>query len=90
VKPAVARCPQAGQSTTETLLVMSFLMLLVFGLVHMSMLATTKYLVNFAAFSAARATLIGRSAQTGATSALTTTLRWSLPVAREDAARTIR
>ena len=91
VRPPVSRCSEAGQSTTETLLVMSFLMLLVFGVVHMAMLATTKYLVSFAAFNAARTAMIGRSAQTGASSALSM-LDWpgSSPVAEDNSARTIR
>jgi hypothetical protein len=54
---------------------MMFLMLLIFGFIHMAMLATTKQLVNFAAFSAARARMVGNSATAGATSALYY-LRW--------------
>lgn len=88
-QPRVSRGWERGQSTTETLLVMSFLMLLIFGFVHMSMLATTKYLVDFAAFSGARSALVGRSAQSGATAALST-LEWSSPSAQENTQRTIR
>src|SRR5262249_45633399 len=63
----------------ETLLMMMFLMLMVFGLIHLSMIATTKYMVNFAAFSAGRAAMIGNSAQVAAANALLY-VRWSGPV----------
>ena len=36
---------------------MSFLLLLIFGLIQISLLAATKYMVNLAAFSAARAVM---------------------------------
>jgi hypothetical protein len=55
---------------------MMFLLLLIFGFIHMAMLATTKLLVNFAAFSAARTQMVGGSAFAGAASALFY-LRWS-------------
>jgi Flp pilus assembly protein TadG len=83
------RTGERGQSTTETLLMMMFLMLLIFGVVHLSMLATTKYLVNFAAFSGARTAMIGGSAQAGAESALLY-LRWSKPAAHDNSSKTIR
>ena len=47
-----------GQSTTETMIVMSFLLLMIFGFVHFAMLTATKSLVNLAAFSAARAAMV--------------------------------
>ncbi len=42
---------------------MMFLLLLVFGLVHLTMLASTKLIVNFAAFSAGRSAMIVPRAQ---------------------------
>ena len=82
---------EQGQSATETLLVMMFLMLLVFGFIHLSMLATTKYLVNFAAFSEARTVMIGGESQNGAKSALLS-LHWagSTLSADDNTTRTIR
>lgn len=47
-----------GQAATETMIMMMFLFLMIFGLIHMSMLAATKYMVNFAAFSAARTIMV--------------------------------
>jgi hypothetical protein len=47
-----------GQAAVESAVMMSFLLLLVFGFVHFSMLATTKELVNYAAFSAARTLMV--------------------------------
>lgn len=48
----------AGQAMTETMMVMSFLLLMVFGFVHFSMLTATKSLVNLSAFTAARAAMV--------------------------------
>lgn len=47
-----------GQAMTETMIVMSFLLLMVFGFVHFAMLTATKSIVNLAAFSAARAAMV--------------------------------
>lgn len=47
-----------GQALMETLVMMSFLLLFVFGCVHLSLLAATKYMVNYAAFTAARTVLV--------------------------------
>jgi Flp pilus assembly protein TadG len=81
---------QRGQSTTETLLMMMFLMLLIFGFIHLSMLATTKYLVNFAAFSAGRTAMIGQPARLGTASALLY-LRWDqFPRTTDNTSKTIR
>ena len=52
------RRTEAGQAVTETMIMMMFLLLLVFGFIHMCMLATTKYVVDYAAFSVARADLV--------------------------------
>jgi hypothetical protein len=61
---------ERGQAATETMLMMFFLMLLVFGLVHMCMLLTTKSFVNYAAFSVARTHLIGGDRQLAADEAM--------------------
>ena len=66
---------QAGQATTETLLTMSFLFLMLFGFVHLSMFAATKYLVNLAAFSAARTAMVAGNEQQAADGVLDN-LRW--------------
>src|SRR5262249_35074881 len=39
-----------GQAATETIIMMTFLLLMIFGLVHLCMLMTVKYMVNFSAF----------------------------------------
>lgn len=53
------RAPGArGQAMTETMVVMSFLTLIIFGFVHMCMLAATKSVVSLAAFSAARTVMV--------------------------------
>jgi hypothetical protein len=49
---------ERGQSTTEAMVMLSFLFLLIFTAVHLSMFAVTKYMVNFAAFSAARTVMV--------------------------------
>jgi hypothetical protein len=48
-----------GQSTVETMIMTVFVSLLIFGFIHFGMLATTKSLVSFAAFSASRTAMIG-------------------------------
>lgn len=68
-----------GQSATETMIMMGFLSLLIFGFIHMCMLATTKYLVNFAAFSVARAEMVGGSRQEAADGAMAYLRWWSSP-----------
>lgn len=49
---------ERGQALTETMVMMSFLILLIFGLVHMCLLAATKSMVSLAAFSAARTVMV--------------------------------
>lgn len=68
-----------GQATTETMMMMMFLLFLVFGFVHMSMLATTKYVVNYAAFAAARAAMVGGNETLAALTVLDN-VRWSNPL----------
>lgn len=67
-----------GQATTETMMMMAFLMLLIFGFIHLSMLMATKYMVNYSAFSAARASMTGAGwgDQTTAAFAVMDNLRW--------------
>jgi TadE-like protein len=47
-----------GQAATETMIMMMFLLLMIFGLVHLCMLMSVKFMVNNAAFSAARTAMI--------------------------------
>jgi hypothetical protein len=72
------------------MLMMLFLLLLVFGFIHMCMLATTKYVVDFAAFSVARAEMVGGNRFLAAQGALAY-LNWSpLPPIPMSATRNIR
>ncbi len=50
-----------GQAATETIIMMMFLLLMTFGLIHLCMLMTVKYMVNFAAFAAARSAMVDAS-----------------------------
>ncbi len=64
-------CNRRGQAATETIIMMMFLLLMIFGLIHLCMLMTVKYMVNFSAFAAARtATVDPGSVTTGATGGL--------------------
>jgi hypothetical protein len=55
-----------GQAATETIIMMMFLLLMIFGLVHLCMLMTVKYFVNYSAFTAARTAMVDPgSASTG-------------------------
>lgn len=47
-----------GQAFVETMVMMPFMLLLVFGFVHMTMLIATKYVTNYAAFAAARTAMV--------------------------------
>lgn len=58
MKHLTLRGRQRGQATTETMLVMGFLALFVFGAVHLSMFAVTRSMVNLAAFDAARTVMV--------------------------------
>jgi hypothetical protein len=51
----------SGQAVTETVLSLAFIMLLVLGLIHLTFLASTKHIVNYAAFAGARASMYGAS-----------------------------
>jgi hypothetical protein len=61
-----AQHTQRGQAATETIIMMMFLLLMIFGLVHLCMLMSVKYLVNYSAFTAARTAMVDPgSASTG-------------------------
>ena len=49
---------QRGQAATETIIMMMFLLLMIFGLIHLCMLMTVKYMVNYSAFAAARTAMV--------------------------------
>lgn len=59
-RPSGAR-GQAGTAALETMVVMSFLFTLIFGFVHICMFVVTKSMTNYAAFTGARAMLVGGS-----------------------------
>lgn len=59
-RPSATR-GQAGTAALETIVVMSFLSTLIFGFVHICMFVVTKSLTNYAAFTGARAMLVGAS-----------------------------
>ena len=61
-----ARASARGQATLESMIVMGFLMLMIFGLMHLVMFAITRYMVNYAAFAAGRAAAVGNSAEDAA------------------------
>jgi hypothetical protein len=60
---------------------------MIFGIVHMAMLASTKFMVNYAAFAAARAAVV-RGSENLAAIQVTDNLRWwrnpllNLPIVR--------
>jgi hypothetical protein len=55
-----------GQAATETIIMMTFLMLMIFGLIHLCMLMAVKYMVNFSAFAAARTAMVDTGSVTKA------------------------
>ena len=64
-RPAARASARRGQATLESMIMMGFLLLLIFGLMHLVMFAVTRYMVNYAAFAASRAAVVGNSPQTG-------------------------
>ena len=56
-----ARRNHLGQAATETIIMMMFLLLMIFGLIHLCMLMSVKYMVNFSAFAAARTAMVDDS-----------------------------
>ena len=62
----------SGQSLVETMIALMIIMMIVLGLIHLSMLAATRHVSNYAAFSAARAAMYdGFSGAQGAASDIT-------------------
>lgn len=53
------RQDERGQSMVETLLSLSLLLVIVMGLLQLALLASTRHVVNYAAFAGARASLYG-------------------------------
>jgi len=51
----------SGQAVTETVLSLAFILLIVLGLIHLTLLASTKHIVNYAAFAGARASMYNPS-----------------------------
>jgi len=74
-RPAARASARRGQATLESMIMMGFLLLLVFGLMHLVMFAVTRYMVNYAAFAASRAAVVGNSAQLAA-EAVMANLNW--------------
>jgi len=74
-RPAARASAQGGQATLETMIMMGFLLLLIFGLMHLVMFAVTRYMVNYAAFAASRAAVVGNSPQLAA-EAVMANLNW--------------
>ena len=68
--PAARATARRGQATLEAMIMMGFLLLMVFGLMHLVMFAVTRYMVNYAAFAAARAAVVGNSPQLAAEAVL--------------------
>lgn len=52
------RVGDRGQAVTESIIMMTFLLLMIFGLIHLCMLMSMKFMVNNAAFSAARTAMV--------------------------------
>jgi Flp pilus assembly protein TadG len=74
-QPAARASARRGQATLESMIMMGFLLLLVFGLMHLVMFAVTRYMLNYAAFAAMRADVVGNSAQEAA-EAVMENLNW--------------
>ena len=64
-----------GQAALESMLMMAFMLLLIFGVMHLTMFAVTRYMVNYAAFAAGRAEAVGNSGQAAA-EAVMENLNW--------------
>ena len=57
---------------------MGFLLLLIFGLMHLVMFAVTRYVVNYAAFAASRAAVVGNSPQLAAEAVMANLNWWAI------------
>jgi len=53
---------ERGQSFTETLVALTIVLAIFFGLLHLSLLAVTRHVCNYAAFAGARAAMYGEAA----------------------------
>lgn len=69
------RRSRRGQAALESMMMMAFMLLLIFGVMHLTMFAVTRYMVNYAAFAAARAAVVGNSPQAAA-EAVMDNLNW--------------
>ena len=47
----------SGQAVVETVLSLAFILMILLGLLHLTFLASTKHMVNYAAFAGARASM---------------------------------
>jgi len=56
-------------------MMMAFMLLLIFGVMHLTMFVVTRYMVNYAAFAAARAAAVGKSPSVAA-AAVMDNLNW--------------
>jgi hypothetical protein len=74
-RPAARASARRGQATLESMIMMGFLLLLIFGLMHLVMFAVTRYMVTYAAFAASRAAVVGNSPQLAA-EAVMDNLNW--------------
>jgi hypothetical protein len=59
------------------MMMMMFLLLMMFGLAHFSMLAATKQMLDYSAFAAARTALIDGNKTAAARQVMDASLRWS-------------
>lgn len=67
----------AGTAALETMVVMSFLFTLIFGFVHICMFVVTKSVTNYAAFTGARALLVGGNRDVAARQVMSEIQWWS-------------
>lgn len=56
---------------------MGFLLLLIFGLMHLVMFAVTRYMVTYAAFAASRAAVVGNSPEEAAEAVMANINWWA-------------
>ena len=57
----MARLGQRGQSTVETMIMITFLTFAIWSFIYLGLLMATKQYVNYAAFAAARAGMVSES-----------------------------
>jgi Flp pilus assembly protein TadG len=66
-----------GQAALEAMIMMAFMLLLMFGLMHLTMFTVTRYMVNYAAFAAARAAEVGNDPEDAAEAVLENINWWA-------------